>query len=252
MFRSRALAFLAATALSAVTLSAAALPLMAHPGHSSVSHLDEEGKPFGTAWTAVERFDSLAAASMDDVRFTTGPRWQVRASGDPRALAQLRYLVRKEGLIVGRVSGQRERYGKVRIEVTAPALHSATAAGSGSLAVDRLGGDRASVTVAGSGQATVGTVASERLNATVAGSGGLTLAGRSDASTITVAGSGALTGGGFVTRQANVTVAGSGSARFRASGPVRASLVGSGNVAVSGTTDCSQTRMGSGRLVCTR
>lgn len=248
----RPAALLAATVLSAATISVVALPLMAHPGHSRVDVFAKEGKPVKAQWTSTERFDSLVAASLDDVRFTTGPRWQVRASGDPSAVAQLRYLVRKEGLVVGRISGPRERYGKTIVEITAPALSSANAAGSGSLAVDRLGGMHASATVAGSGTAQIGTVASERFEATVAGSGNLQLAGRSDASTITMAGSGTLAGGGFTTRQANVTVAGSGSARFHASGPVRANLIGSGSIDVTGTTDCNHTRMGSGSLSCRR
>lgn len=240
-------------ALAAAVAVPTAVPVLAQSwSDDRVDRLDRDGKPIGVQWSAIERFDSLAAASMDDVRFTTGPRWQIRASGDPRALAQLRFVVRKEGLIVGRISGQRERYGKARIEITAPSLENATAAGSGTLSVDRLAGDAASVTVAGSGDVSVGVIATQRFRATVAGSGELSAAGRSETTAMTVAGSGSFAGGRFSTRRASVTVAGSGSARFRATERVSASLVGSGSVFVSGTTDCSQTRMGSGRLTCTR
>lgn len=243
--------FAAVAAMSA--LAAVAPPSLAqHRGYERVDRLDEAGKPFGASWTPVDRFDSITAASMDDVHVTTGPRWQIRASGDPRALRQLRFLVEKNGLIVGRISGPRERYAKVRIDITAPSLEGATTAGSGSLEVDRLSGPSASAVVAGSGQATIGSLATERFRATIAGSGGLRVAGTANSSSLTIAGSGSLVGNGFVTRRANVTVAGSGSAQFRATGPVRANLVGSGNVSVVGTTDCSQTRMGSGRLICRR
>jgi len=42
------------------------------------------------------------------------------------------YRVRS-ALIVGRIGKQRERFGKVQIEVTAPLLRAVTAAGSGSV-----------------------------------------------------------------------------------------------------------------------
>lgn len=242
---------LLAVSLTAATLGAvvAALPLAADNFHS---RFDDEGKPFGSAWSETGRFDALTAAGMDDVSMVSGDRWRIRATGDARAIAQLRFLVEDSALIVGRISGPRERYGKTKIEVTAPSLRAVTAAGSGAVEVERIGGERASATVAGSGRTTVRRVEAQRLNATVAGSGGLGLTGRSDRADVTIAGSGSLAGDGFTAGTANVTVAGSGGARFRSPGDVRATIVGSGTVTVKGTTACRQTRMGSGRLVCTR
>lgn len=63
---------------------------------------------------------------------------------------------------------------------------------------------------------------------------------------------GGLAGDNFTAGSASVTVAGSGGARFRSPGKISATLVGSGTVLVTGTTDCTQTRMGSGRLTCRR
>lgn len=231
-------------------LGAAYSPLSAD--RSLRSSLEEWGKPFGASWTDTGRFDELTATGMDDVRFVSGDSWRVRASGDARALAQLRFLVEDDGLIVGRVGQQRERYGKVQVEVTAPSLRAVTSAGSGAVDVERIGGARASATVAGSGQTTVRRVDTERLTATVAGSGGLGITGRSERADITLAGSGRMAGESFTAGWANVTVAGSGTARFRSPGKVSATIVGSGSVAVTGTTDCNQTRMGSGRLTCSR
>lgn len=214
--------------------------------------LDEKGKAFGTVWSETGRFEALTATGMDDVRLVSGDRWRIRATGDARAVSQLRFLVEKDALIVGRTSQTRERYGKARIEITAPTLRAVTAAGSGAVDIERIAGPRASATVAGSGRTTIRSLQAERLSATVAGSGGLDLAGRSDRADITIAGSGRLSGEGFTAAAADVTVAGSGGAQFRSPGKVRATIVGSGSVAVTGTSDCSQTRMGSGRLVCTR
>lgn len=239
---------LLAGSLAAATLGTiAAFPASADRN----PRLDDWGKPFGAAWSDTARFDKLTATGMDDVSMTTGDRWRIRATGDARALAQLRFLVDDGALIVGRLSGPRERYGKARIEVTAPSLRSVTSAGSGAVDVERIGGERASATIAGSGRTTIRRVETDRLDATVAGSGGLALTGRSSRADVTIAGSGNLAGDGFTAGAANVTVAGSGGARFRSPGEVRATIVGSGTVTVSGTTSCRQTRMGSGRLICT-
>ncbi len=214
------------------------------------SRLDDDGKRFGTVWTDTGRFEALTAAGMDDVSVTTGDSWRIRATGDTRALAQLRFMVEDGALIVGRIANQRDRYGKAKIEVTAPALRGVTAAGSGMVEVEQITGDRASATVAGSGRTTVRRVDAQRLSATIAGSGGLGLSGRSTRADVTIAGSGQLAGENFTTQSANITVAGSGGGRFRSPGEVSASIVGSGTVTVTGTTACRQTRMGSGRLVC--
>jgi hypothetical protein len=240
--------------LLASSLAAATLGLVAaYPASADRnSRLDEDGKPVGSAWSETARFEALTAAGIDDVRFTTGERWRIRAQGDARAVAQLRFLVDDGSLVIGRTSGQRERFGKARIEVTAPSLRSVTSAGSGSVDVERLSGPRVSATVAGSGRADVRSITAERLSATVAGAGALGLIGRSDRADVTVAGSGRLAGDSFTARSANVTMAGSGDARFRSPGEVRATIAGSGTITVSGTTDCRQTRMGSGRLICRR
>ena len=240
-----------AGSLAALALAGlAAIPAQAD--RKRYNKLDEEGRAVGAAWTGTGRFETLTAAGMDDVRFTQGERWQIRATGDARALKQLRFLVERDSLVVGRISGPRERYGKVQVEVVGPSLRGVTSAGSGAVDVSSMAGPNASATVAGSGRTTVRRVDSERLHATIAGSGELDLTGRSKRTDLTIAGSGKMLGAGFTTDAASVTVAGSGGARFRSPGSVRATFVGSGNVDVTGTTDCKQTRMGSGRLTCRR
>lgn len=227
-----------------------ALPVQADRNHPDT--LDEKGTPFGANWARTGRFDKLTATGMDDVRLVSGQEWRIRATGDARAVSQLRFLVDNETLIIGRTSKPRERFGKTQIEVIAPTLRAVTSAGSGAVDVERISGDRASATVAGSGRTTIRRVDAERLTATVAGSGGLDVAGRSQRADVTIAGSGRLVGDGFTAGSASVTVAGSGAARFRSTGPIRATILGSGSAEIVGTTDCAQTRMGSGRLICRR
>lgn len=228
----------------------AALPASADRDYRN--KLDEDGRPIGAAWAETGRYDNLTATGMDDVRLVSGNRWRIRATGDARAVSQLRFLVEKDSLTVGRTSQPREGFGKAQVEITAPSLRAVTAAGSGAVDVERIAGPRGSATVAGSGRTTIRRLEVERLSATVAGSGRLDVSGRSERADITIAGSGRLAGDGFTAASANVTVAGSGAARFRSPGKIRATIVGSGSVTVTGTSDCSQTRMGSGRLVCSR
>jgi hypothetical protein len=242
---------LLAGSLAAIAV-AGAFALPAHADRKHYNKLDTEGKSVGTSWAQTGRFDELTSAGMDDVRLTTGDRWLIRATGDARALSQLRFLVEDGALIVGRLSGPRERYGKAQVEVTAPSLRAVTTAGSGTVDVDRIEGSHASATVAGSGHTRVRRVDAQHLTATLAGTGGLDLAGRSEGSEMTIAGSGRVDGNDFTAGSASVTIAGSGAAQFRSPGAVRATIMGSGTVTVTGTTDCNQTRMGSGRLVCRR
>lgn len=234
--------------LTATTFAATAGALAAADTHRS--ELDERGLPVPAAWTGTGRFDSLTAAGMDDVRFSTGTEWRIKAEGDPRAVEQLRFLVENDTLVIGRIKGPRERYGKVQVEVTAPAIDRVTAAGSGSLTVDRLTGRRAGATLAGSGAIEVAEVGADRLDATIAGSGVLRLSGRSETANLTIAGSGDFESARFSADSASVTVAGSGDARFGSSGKVRATIMGSGTVTVTGGASCTQSRMGSGRLTC--
>ncbi|HCI61371.1 MAG TPA: hypothetical protein DFK09_02550 [Erythrobacter sp.] len=88
--------------------------------------------------------------------------------------------------------------------------------------------------------------------AKIAGSGDMRLAGRAASMQVQIAGSGDLSGEAMQVTDAELAIAGSGDTRLQASGRVSASIVGSGNAAVTGTRDCTQNRMGSGRLTCTR
>jgi hypothetical protein len=211
----------------------------------------DSGTPIDTRWAATPQFAALKAVGPDNVRFTTGERWQVRAEGDPRTLARLRFVIRDGQLTIGRKSGERTELRPATIYVIAPSLHRATIGGSGSLAIDRLSGKKVSAAVAGSGGMTIEHVSAGALDASIAGSGDLALSGRSDVANLSIAGSGALKGGGLTVGAAETSIAGSGSMAFRSDGKVTASIAGSGSVAVRGRAECSRlSRVGSGTLIC--
>lgn len=231
-----------------VAATAVSLAATAFAGQSR-NALDD-GQPIPASWATTGNFDKVSAAGPDTVHFTTGERWQVRAEGDARTLERLRFLVTDGQLVVGRRSGDNARIPGATIYITAPAIHAATLAGSGDLAVDRLSGDRVSATLAGSGDLAVAAVAARSLSGTVAGSGDLTVAGRADEAQLAIAGSGTFDGRDLAVGSATVTVAGSGDMTFHSDGLVSATITGSGDIAVHGSATCKQSRIGSGRLAC--
>lgn len=236
-----------------VSLAAAGLALGAAAAarNDSASALDN-GTPIDATWSATPQFAALKAVGPDNVRFSTGERWQVRAEGDPRTLARLRFVIRDGQLTIGRKSGAQRELKPATIHVIAPSLHRATIGGSGSLAIDRLSGKKVSASVAGSGGMSVEHVFADSLDASIAGSGGLALRGRSTTAKLAIAGSGEMRAAGLTVDLADTSIAGSGSMSFRSDGKVTAAIAGSGNVAVIGRADCSRVkRVGSGTLSCT-
>lgn len=210
----------------------------------------DNGRPLAREWTSIDDFTGLTAIGPDTVRFTTGNRWQVRAEGDAGTLDRLRFVIKENSLLVGRRSGDDAKLPAATIHVTAPAIRSATLAGSGVLDIDRLSGSAVTATMAGSGTMTIGSVAAAKLNGTVAGSGELRMAGRADEANLTVAGSGRFNGRALTAGNANTAVAGSGDVTLHSDGKVAAHISGSGRVEVTGRATCRQSRIGSGALRC--
>ncbi|KZX54494.1 hypothetical protein A3711_12795 [Erythrobacter sp. HI00D59] len=235
---------------------ACALPLaivppaaIAHPDRSHRSMLDE-GKPIARDWQATDRFDAVTLTGSDEMAVRHGERWQIRASGDPEILADLRFVIENGALTVGRRWRRSPLPGSARIEVTAPDVNAVTLAGSGTLGADRLNGDRTAATVAGSGRLELDRLSAGHFAATIAGSGDLVASGNARNARISIAGSGAIEARGLRLNNASLTIAGSGDARLSANGRVSANIAGNGSAEVMGTTDCQQTRTGSGRLAC--
>lgn len=241
--------------LAAASLGLAAvttLPTASVTAHEGWKSKLDDGERISASWSQTGRFDSVTLAGSDTVTVTRGDRWQIRASGSPEVLAELRFLVEDGELTVGRKYRRDKVRGSARIEIITPSLEDVTLAGSGDMTIDTLNASEVGATVAGSGSIDVNRVRASQLNATIAGSGSLRMAGQANRGDITIAGSGGIDARSLTVQRANVSIAGSGDARFRANDSVSASIVGSGSAIVTGTTDCTQTRMGSGRLTCSR
>ena len=233
--------------IAPVAAFAAAFALGACDGDISIN--GDKGVPLAELDLAGKAPTSIVAAGPDNIVVTEGAELKIDVSGDPEAVAALRFTLDDETLGVMRAKGSRDTEGKARVAVTLPALENVMLAGSGTLEAAKLSG-KAEVTVAGSGTATTAAVDAPSLEVTIAGSGTYRAGGKTDKLDLTVAGSGEADMAGLSAATAEVTIAGSGKAAFASDGTVDASIMGSGEVTVAGNAKCTVSAMGSGKLNC--
>ncbi|WP_103020072.1 head GIN domain-containing protein [Salinibacter altiplanensis] len=151
--------------------------------------------------------------------------------------------------ILDRLFGDEESYdAEVDIYVTAPAIESASLAGSGEIVGEnQIEAETFSLNVTGSGRTTL-DVSTDRLDVQVAGSGTTTLRGRAGALSLNIAGSGDLRAAELETRTTEVRIAGSGGADVHVTEQLEASIFGSGDVGYRGRPAVSTNITGSGNV----
>ncbi|MEO9468291.1 head GIN domain-containing protein [Parasphingorhabdus sp.] len=211
------------------------------------------GTEFGATTIDPGEFKGVTLAGPDDVIFTTGPEFSLRAEGDADALEQLRYKITDGQLKIGRDNeGVSWKVGKdsAVVYVTAPALNSAKLAGSGDMEVDEMSGESASLSLAGAGNINVAKVESDSLKAKIAGSGDVRVAGAVDSASVSIAGSGDIRGKDLKAESATIKIAGSGNVTLSSDGSVDAKVMGSGDIRVHGSAKCKSKTMGSGEINC--
>ena len=218
-------------------------------GHSSF----KGGTEIGTSDSDPGEFDGLSLLGPDNVVFTTGSDFSIRAEGDSDAIEELRYKITDGQLKIGRESEGRIWNGKddaAVVYVSAPSLKNAKLAGSGDMKVDKMSGESAKLSVAGSGSINIEKMTAESLSTKIAGSGNLKVAGNVESASISVAGSGNLKGKKLNADKVTVKVAGSGNVALSSDGSVEAKVLGSGNVRIHGDAKCESKAMGSGKVNC--
>lgn len=216
---------------------------------ANISVNGEKGVPLAELDTAGKSPTGIVLAGPDAVVVTQGSELKIEVSGDPEAVAALRFSLKDDTLGVMREKDAVKGNGKARVAVTLPALETIILAGSGTLEAPALSG-KAEVTIAGSGTATTADVDASSLEVTIAGTGSYRASGRVPNLELTVAGSGSADMAGLTADKADVTIAGSGNASFASNGTVDATVMGSGNVTVTGEAKCTISAMGSGTLNC--
>ncbi|AXJ96895.1 head GIN domain-containing protein [Sphingomonas sp.] len=209
----------------------------------------------GLVYPEARGFDGVTLGGASRVEVRSGPAWSVTVEGPAAALANFRVAVRDHNLELGRRYEGRDDSAlqkQIVVRVTTPRLASVALGGSGSMRVDRVGGDKASVSVGGSGSVAIGRVEAKTAEFNVGGSGSLTAAGEVGTLEANLGGSGSIDAAGLRATRAEVSVGGSGSVRAHVAGPANVSMAGSGNVDLGPQARCQVSKIGSGTVRCAR
>jgi hypothetical protein len=190
----------------------------------------------------------LVLASPDDVLITEGEKLDIKVSGDPDAVAALRFNIDDDTLGIMRDKGYKGD-GKANVAVVMPPAREFVLAGSGEIQAPSLV-DKAEINIAGSGTVSIAKIAASKLQVNMMGSGTFNGAGTAERLEYNVAGSGKLAARGLKVDRAEVNIAGSGGGEFASDGKVEARVAGSGEVTVYGRAACKISAMGSGKLRC--
>lgn len=211
-----------------------------------------DGSPVGTSASNPGAFEGVTLAGPDNIIFTTGDDYSIRAEGDAKAIEQLRYKISGDQIKIGRESNSISwgNSGKATIYLSAPSLKSAKLAGSGDMEVDAMTTDSTKLSIAGSGNIRVAKIETAKLSSKIAGSGNLTFAGTSESIDISIAGSGDVSGKDMKADSVDISVAGSGGVELSSDGSVNAKVMGSGDVRIHGDAKCKSRAMGSGDITC--
>lgn len=211
-----------------------------------------DGKTISTTTATTASFSKVKALGPDNIAFVTGDAFTIKAEGNAKAIATLRYKMDDGAIVIGRTKGKwfGDEGEGVTITITAPTLSEASLAGSGDFTADRMTGDDVSVKIAGSGSLNVAQVAAKKLESKIAGSGDAVFTGKVDSADFKVLGSGSIDAAKLTATDAEVSIAGSGDVSLNATGKVEAKVAGSGDINVAGGAKCSSKSMGSGSINC--
>lgn len=235
-----------------IVMTAAAVAL----GTIGCSQARSEGPSVSRAYP-VTGFERIEVAGPYRVQVATGAGPAVRASGSEEALERLVVEVRGDTLHVKprKDKGLGMNWSKggepVELDVSVPALTAAGVAGSGTVAVDRIAGDRFAGSVAGSGDLQLQNVEVRSLKLSIAGSGSISSkGGQAGEAAYEIAGSGDLALGSLSASRANISIAGSGNVDAMATESAAVTIAGSGDVRVRGGARCQVSKAGSGNVDC--
>lgn len=211
-----------------------------------------DGQTISSTAASTAAFTEVKALGPDNIVFVTGDAFSIKAEGNPKAVATLRYKFEDGTIKIGRAKGNwfGDEGEGVTVTITAPKLSAASLAGSGDFTADKMQGDSVEVKIAGSGSLNVAEVTAKKLETKIAGSGDAMIAGTAENVDFSVLGSGSIDAQKLTATNAEVSIAGSGDVRINATGKVEAKVAGSGDINVTGGATCASKSMGSGRINC--
>jgi Putative auto-transporter adhesin, head GIN domain len=225
------------------------LTLLSGCDKAHISIDGEDGKPLSELDMSGAAPHGLVLLGPDTVNITTGDKLAITVEGDKALAENLRFTLKDGTLGVLRKDGMWSSKDSVTVHVTMPAPDQLTMSGSGKIKAATLA-KKAEVTIAGSGDVETNAIAADKLEVTIAGSGSYRANGQVAHLDMNIAGSGNANMEGLKAEKAEISIAGSGSSRFASDGEVKANIMGSGEVRVSGRASCTVSALGSGKLIC--
>lgn len=203
----------------------------------------------------VTGFDRISITGPYDVRLTTGKGASAKLTGERLAIEAVKFRINGSLLTIGPDRTRSNfRYDKdaspVVIELTTPALRSAAVAGSGSLDVDRLRGDRVAISLQGDGRIAVNSMEGDLGVILMLGAGAATVAGKVGQLNATLRGQATLDGAGLSTAKLSLTQSSSGTVTLTVNGPVNGTATGAGDAILLGNPTCNVAELGAGTVRC--
>lgn len=197
----------------------------------------------------VSGFDEIETNGSIDVFVKKGSTFSVRLRADADVIDAIETVVTGDRLTIGLARG---RYGRIKVleaYITLPTLTELELNGSGSLDVDMMDGDSASLSLRGSGDIEIETIDVEDVSIELKGSGDIEAEGRCNMVDIELKGSGDIELDDLRCANAEVSISGSGDVEIYASKAFTGSVRGSGDINVYGNPDQTSSRAsGSGDI----
>jgi hypothetical protein len=200
-------------------------------------------------------FDAIEVKADVTVEVVNRAPVSAVATGPQDALDRLSVEARDGRLVISerQFAGDEKRVrprGPVIVRVNAANLRTATLAGAGSLAIDRLAGQRAMVGLRGPGRVSVDTVAADRLQVAMIGNGTMALGGQVKSAQMTLSGANSLDAAGLAVDALVSDSEGAGDHRLRAVKSAAITARGIGRTVVLGRPTCTVRNVGSGSVSC--
>ncbi|WP_448538111.1 head GIN domain-containing protein [Sphingobium yanoikuyae] len=205
-------------------------------------------------WAKLSQFSRIDVTGPDNVVVTIGPKFTIKADGDPKSIALLDIRTKADTLQIGRKS--EGMWNKVdggkgaTVYVTLPAIRAIDITGSGDFTLDKAEGTELALSLTGSGDLDIGQVKLGSLKAEITGSGSITLAGTADRGELSITGTGDIDAAGLKLGRAEADIMGTGDMDFASDGPVAIKIMGTGDVKVKGKAQCTTNTMGPGEAHC--
>ena len=226
-----------------LTLTAVAAVVVVALGGCAL--LPDAGPPV-TREQRVGQASAVMLRTSGDLVVTRGDAASLTTTASERAFEVLTFEVVDGVLVLDSDGPMMPGLGRVRYELTLPALESVGVEGSGDVEADFSGASEVEIDVRGSGDVTGDALEADSVVVSVSGSGDVRLDGTTAEQSVTIRGSGDYRGRGLTSDTATISIAGSGDAEVHATDTLDVSIAGSGSVRHTGGARVDSDVAGSG------